>query len=1111
MATKQKYSETTNTASQIKAAVSEKRISELRLFQAFLIPGIYWLLMDKAGTDIGLAAIVTFTVIAFSLFVLILKPYKRINPNQFAVFAALIDTAVTFTWVYATGGKDSPFFALILITIMAIAFRSGKSFTLWSGITYIAIWGVLFNADEGFRNEAVHFIIDVIFILIFTLIAVVVSGEVYKQTKNILEIKNLSKGLQKNNKYLNILKNTAEAFYFSSSINEAAEKCIETICNEMQWQAGHLNYINPLNTDLISPEIWNRDALTKFPTLIKAIEDAKNKKALPIPELALDECNPVQIEINGNKDLPEADLLQSLDFKTAFAFPVCIKNEIAAVFVFYTTESLSKDDELLSLLGQVGYNFSRVVERIRAEESLKQKNEEIRVIFEKAPDAVIVMDQSGKVLKWNPKAEEIFQWKPSEAIGEYIHNLIIPEEFIESHLKALGDFHETGDSPILNRSIELLAAKKDKTEIHVETSISASVLVYGRKQFIAFIKDITDRKKAQTIEAELAAIVKNSNDAIISLTLEETVVSWNPGAEMVFGYLADEMIGKKITRLMPEASLDEEQKLIEKVKNGLRTEQFETIRKRKDGSLINVSLTVSPIKDTQGNITGSSTIARDITEKKQTEEKLVKFRQALNNSAEDIFIISRDNMRIEDVNEKAIQSTGFSREELLLMRLDEIEPFYNKEELEAKFDEISRSSSKLSVLQTAHRRKDGSDFEVEVYLTPFKYEEKNYFVASARDITERLEAEKKIRETNQFLSTVLENLPVMVFIKSAAYLKFVTLNKIFEEITGLSREGMIGKSDYDFFPKEEADFFVKKDREVLQSGKILEIPEEPIESIHKGRRWLSTIKVPIYDELEKPKYLLGISEDITEKREASNKIKNLNKELTKNLSELEHINKELESFTYSVSHDLRAPLRAINGYAQFLAEDYKSILNDDGKRMLQEVQENAIKMGKLIEDLLEFSKMGRKKVVKNEVNMKNLTEQVINELKTLHEKPVNFIVKELLPAKGDESLLKQVLFNLIGNAVKYSSKSPEPFVKIGSEKKEKAIEYYIKDNGVGFDMEYSGKLFQVFQRLHSDNEFEGTGVGLAIVKKIINRHGGKVWAESEPGKGATFYFSLPEE
>lgn len=248
--------------------------------------------------------------------------------------------------------------------------------------------------------------------------------------------------------------------------------------------------------------------------------------------------------------------------------------------------------------------------------------------------------------------------------------------------------------------------------------------------------------------------------------------------------------------------------------------------------------------------------------------------------------------------------------------------------------------------------------------------------------------------------------------------------------------------------------------------------------------------------------------DITERKIKDDEISRLNQDLQENIQQLEIANKELESFSYSVSHDLRAPLRSVNNYAQMLEDSFASQMDEKSTKLLGNIKRNAFKMDALIDDLLAFSRLGRKAVQKQSINMTELMKHTYTELQTPLQKG-ELVIDTLPDIEADYNLLRQVVVNLLSNAIKYSGKIEHPIIQIGFTKKENMVVYFVKDNGAGFDMEYSDKLFGVFQRLHSTKEFEGTGVGLAIVKRIIEKHGGMVWADSKVGEGATFYFSLP--
>lgn len=239
-------------------------------------------------------------------------------------------------------------------------------------------------------------------------------------------------------------------------------------------------------------------------------------------------------------------------------------------------------------------------------------------------------------------------------------------------------------------------------------------------------------------------------------------------------------------------------------------------------------------------------------------------------------------------------------------------------------------------------------------------------------------------------------------------------------------------------------------------------------------------------------------------------LKKLNKDLERKNEELKFLNQELESFTYSVSHDLRAPLRAVNGYSQILLQEHSPEINEEVARLLSIINGNAKKMGELIDNLLSLSKLGKREIQKGEVDMEALVQSVVTELQETNVgAKVCWKIAEIPPCFGDYRLLRQVWINLLSNALKYSGKKENPVVEAGSEINSHEVVYYVKDNGAGFDMKFSDQLFGVFQRLHKPSEFEGTGVGLAIVHRIIFRHGGKVWAEGAVGEGARFSFSVP--
>jgi PAS domain S-box-containing protein len=382
-------------------------------------------------------------------------------------------------------------------------------------------------------------------------------------------------------------------------------------------------------------------------------------------------------------------------------------------------------------------------------------------------------------------------------------------------------------------------------------------------------------------------------------------------------------------------------------------------------------------------------------------------------------------------------------------------------------------------------------------------------IGSHTDLTERKRLEDQREQAENFLSSIVENVPIMLFVKDARDLRMIRWNKASEEITGINAVEIIGKTDYDFFPKEQAEFFVSKDREVLNTGQLFEVQEEPIDTRHKGTRTLRTKKIPIMDQAGKALYLLGISEDITEKKKAEAKILELNNALEIQVKQLEKTNKELKDVTHIISHDLKAPLRGIEMLGQWLLSDCTENLSETCRNNIVVMNERVNRMHNLIEGILRYAHIGRTTGEKEELNLNALIAETVD-LITPPENIQIITETEMPVVVAEKAPLQQLFQNLISNAVKYIDK-PQGIVKIGATEEGNFWKFYVSDNGPGIEEEYFQRIFQLFQTLQARDEFESTGIGLTIVKKVVENFGGKIWLESKPGEGTTFYFTLPKE
>ena len=475
---------------------------------------------------------------------------------------------------------------------------------------------------------------------------------------------------------------------------------------------------------------------------------------------------------------------------------------------------------------------------------------------------VAITDPQGRITFVNDKFCAISQYSREELLGQD-HRIINsghhPKEFIRDLWTTIAR-GKVWKGEIKNKA-------KDGSFYWVDTTIVPFLNEAGKpRKYVAIRTVITERKQAEEAASRLAAIVQSSDDAIVGKDLRGIVTSWNAGAEYLFGYRASEMIGQSITRIIPPERQAEEADILGRIGRGEIVRHFETVRLRKDGSALDVSVTVSPIKDPAGKVIGASKVARDITERRKAEDT--------------------------------------------------------------------------------------------------------------------------IRQLNA-----------------------------------------------------------------------------------------------------------GLEQRVIERTAA-----------------LEAANKELEAFSYSVSHDLRAPLRAVDGFSQAVLEDFGPQLPEAGQRYLLTIREGAQKMGALIDDLLTFSRLSRAALNKQEVDADKMVRGVIDDLRPLQEgRRIELRVGELPSCEGAPALLRQVWVNLVSNAFKYTQKREIAVVEIGCEPAPEGVAYFVRDNGTGFDMRYANKLFGVFQRLHRAEEYEGNGVGLALVQRIIHRHGGRVWAEAVVDRGATFYFTLKGE
>jgi len=685
---------------------------------------------------------------------------------------------------------------------------------------------------------------------------------------------------------------------------------------------------------------------------------------------------------------------------------------------------------------------------------LARSRERLDLILGSSLDAVVTMDAQGLITGWGGQSEAMFGWSEGEILGKPLIGTLIPPRFREAHRTGMERFRKTGEGPILGKRIELFALRRDGTEFPVELAVTP-LRTDRETAFSAFMRDLSERRRAEEVSERLAAVVRSSGEAIMTISLEGTITSWNLGAERIFGYTAEEAIGRPITIIHPQDRPDEERSILTTIARGERVEFHETIRQRKDGVRVDMAVTVSPLRDHEGRVYGAAKIERDITEQKRARERarfLAEAAEILSSSL--------------DYEQTIIRIADFAARSPLS---DWCTVTLKEGETVRRVAAAHRDPAKLQWAEEFRRR-----FSVDPGKSPLVADVlrtgRPLLIPEVSDETLRANAQdeehyRAIREAG---------------IRSAMVVPMIVGGVVIGVISLISAESRRSYSAEDL---------------VLAQS----LAERAALAYEHARLYRAA------------------QDEILLRKAAEDEVRGLNAGLEERVRErtikLTEALRELESFSYSVAHDLRSPLRSMSGFSRILLEDHLGASDEEGRGYALRILESAKRMDAMVGDLLEYSRVVRQEITLEPVELGPLVREILAGLEgELSERQASVRVEEPLPTVlAHRRGLVQALTNLIQNAAKFVLPGKVPDIVIRCDASAGGVRLLVEDRGIGIAPEYHDRIFGLFQRLHEDRTYPGTGIGLAIVRKAMERMGGRAGVASEPGQGSTFWLELRRE
>jgi PAS domain S-box-containing protein len=946
------------------------------------------------------------------------------------------------------------------------------------------------------------------------------------QTQDITKRKQAERVLRQKTALIQLFQEVAAAANQATSLDQALQTAVDAICTHIGWPVGHVYLPDPSEPGALLPtRIWHLEDAQRFATFRAITEAVRLAPGIGLPGKALASRKPAWIaDMNLGADTPRTRVIQNIGVCAGFALPVLLGDQVAAVLEFFAAEAIEPDTALLDMLHHFGTQLGRVVERARAEATMRESETRFRALFEHSPDAIMLIDPHDAGVLWpilecNDLACAMNGYTRAELIGQSVDLLNGAAGNRDERTAYIERLRHAGTI-----QFETLHRRKDGSFFPIEV-VSCLISVAGRELVLGIDRDISERKRAEdalrATEAKYRTLVEQLPAIIYTaeINVQSSTTYISPQIEALLGFSPEEWLANP-NLWLEQAHPDDRARLLDTISRVQASDEPTPIEYRsytRDGRLVWLRDTERVMRDEHGQPLFIQGFTLDITERKQAEAALARY-QLLSEHARDIILFLRSDGQVIEANHAALVAYGYTRDELLALSIYDLRPAGAHREVDARLAQVDAAGI---LYEAAHCRKDGQIFPVEIGSRGDMIEGERVIVSIIRDITDRKRAEEALHASERLYRTLASNFPNGAVVLFDHDLRFTIADGTGLSAFGLTREEMEGRMIWEVSSAE-----LSTESEAYYRAALAGTPH--VREIALGERTYVVHTLPMRDERGEIIAGMLMSQDITERKRMEEALIDeralLARRVDERTADLSAANAELaraailkDEFLASMSHELRTPLNAVLGLSEALQEEVYGPINDRQRRSLHNIAESGRHLLELINDILDLAKIGAGKL-ELEIEpaaVATICQASLRLIKQLaHAKQLS-VELTIDPAATmlavDARRLKQILVNLLSNAVKFTPAGGSIGLEVVGNPARQAVDLTVWDTGIGIAQDQMPKLFQPFVQLDSRlaRQYEGTGLGLALVYRMVELHGGSVSITSELGQGSRFTVALP--